>query len=121
MEKVISARVTVSSESFSPSPVKKSSAATPVTISGVTRGSSVTAPIARPVRERMRSRPRASMVPSTSAPSAETAAMPRLAPSDTSSVRSAKKAEYHRVLNPLKVESDFTLLKLNSTTATIGK
>ena len=111
----------MSSDSFMPRPVKKSRAATPVTISGVTSGSSVTAPIARPLRDRMRSRPRASMVPRISDPTAAMLAMTRLADSEVISELSWKKSEYQRVLKPWKVASDFTLLKLNSTTARIGR
>ena len=59
--------------------MKSSSAATPVTISGVTSGSRVTAPTTRPRRDRIRSRPSASIVPSTSEPSAATVAIRRLA------------------------------------------
>ena len=101
--------------------MKNSSAATPVTISGVTSGSSVTAPTARPLRDRIRSSPSASIVPSTSEPTAATLAISRLAPNEVISALSWKKSAYQRVLKPSKVESDFTLLKLNSTTAAIGR
>ena len=82
--------------------MKSSSAATPVTISGVTSGIRVTAPTARAGRDVIRSRPRASMVPRTSEPSAATVAIRRLALSDSSSALLLKKSEYHRVLKPEK-------------------
>ena len=41
--------------------------------------------------------------------------------SEVISELSWKKSEYQRVLKPWKVASDLTLLKLNSTTATIGR
>ena len=108
-------------ESLSPIPVKSSSAATPVTISGVTSGSSVTAPMTRPRRERTRSRPSASIVPSTSEPSVATVAIWRLATSESSSASSWTRSSYHRMLNPENEDSDFLSLKLNSATARIGR
>ena len=69
----------------------------------------------------IRSRPRASIVPSTSEPSAATVAIRRLATSDSSSALLWKKSSYHRVLKPENADSDFSSLKLNSATATIGR
>ena len=111
MEKVISASMTVVSDSLSPRPVNNSSAATPVTISGVTSGSSVIAPITRPRRDRIRSRPSASIVPSTSEPMAATRAMPRLAARDSIRAALLKKSTYHLVLNPVNAESDLRVVE----------
>ena len=101
--------------------MKTSRAATPVTISGVTSGSRVIAPTTRPRRDRTRSSPSASIVPRTSEPTAETSAMNRLARRDSSRASLWKKSSYHRVLKPENAESDFLSLKLNSTTARIGR
>ena len=108
-------------ESLSPIPVNSSSAATPVTISGVTRGSSVTAPMTRPRRERTRSRPSASIVPRTSEPSVARVAILRLATSESSSALSCTSASYHCMLKPENVDSDFLSLKLKRATARIGR
>ena len=121
MENVISASTTVVSDSLSPTPVNTSSAATPVTISGVTSGSRVIAPITLPRRDRIRSRPSASIVPSTSEPMEATRAMPRLATRDSIRAALLKKSTYHLVLKPVNAESDFVSLKLNSATVRIGR
>ena len=108
-------------ESLSPMPVNSSSAATPVTISGVTSGSSVTAPITRPRRDRTRSRPSASIVPSTSEPRVATVAIFRLATRESSSALLWTRSSYQRRLKPQNDDSDFLSLKLKRATARIGR
>ena len=101
--------------------MKSSSAATPVTISGVTSGIRVTAPTARPRRER-------DPLQAEGQHGAEHERAERRDGRDPQAGRErleqravVKKSEYHRVLKPENTDSDFSELKLNSATATIGR
>ena len=118
---MISARITVASESLIPSPVKNRSAATPVTISGVTRGMSDTVPTTRAGRDRARSSAMASITPSVREPSIVIVEMSRLALREEIKPSSLKNWTYQRVLNDSKYDSDLRLLNENSTTMMIGR
>ena len=121
MEKVVCARISVVSDGCSPTPRNSMSDATPVTISGVISGMSMTKLAALPNRERARTRPNPSSAPIATEPTIATAATTRLVCRDLVSSASLKNASYQRSDQPSKTVSDFLVLNENTTTATIGR
>src|SRR4051794_9326795 len=120
IENVICASITVSRDSLKLSWVKRSSADTPATISGVTSGTSIRTFAAGLQRVRERTRPNASDVPSAVATIIVTNEISRLATSDWTSPESPKNSLYQRRLKPSKTASDLLELNENSATTTIG-
>ena len=114
------ASVIVSSDSRAPSWVKSRKADTPATISGVTSGTSMRMFALVAKRERARTSPNASSVPSTVPTIIVTNAISRLAISDPRSDSFSKNARYHSRLSPSIRCSERCELNENTTTSTIG-
>ena len=100
--------------------VNSSSAVTPATISGTTSGISISTLVTGLSRLRARTRPKASSEPIVVATTIVTAAISRLATSDSRSCWSPKKSEYHWVLKPSKFCSETPELNEKRTTIAIG-
>src|SRR5262245_4455670 len=121
MEKVTSDSISVIVDGRTATLWYSNEDATPVTISGVTSGISITRPAKLPNRLRERTSPSARVTPRVTEPTMATAATRRLSPSEPISGSLSRKARYQRRLKPLNTVSERWELNENSATTTIGR